>query len=69
MAVDAITRKWGNSIGLILPKEYVEKNHIGPNEEVSLELVKKADFSDVFGTLKRKMSGQAFKDMVRKGWD
>ncbi|PIN86172.1 hypothetical protein COV19_06150 [Candidatus Woesearchaeota archaeon CG10_big_fil_rev_8_21_14_0_10_44_13] len=71
MAVEATTRRWGNSIGIILPKEFVEKNHIGPDEGILLELVKKADLSEIFGSLKTKgkrMSGQAFKDMVRKGW-
>ncbi len=28
-----------------------------------------ADLTDIFGSLKRKMSGQEFKDMVREGWD
>lgn len=28
-----------------------------------------ADLTDIFGALKRKMSGQDFKDMVREGWD
>tara|TARA_Y100000034_G_scaffold89696_1_gene107975 strand:+ start:1305 stop:1415 length:111 start_codon:yes stop_codon:yes gene_type:complete len=29
---------------------------------------KGANLVDVFGVLKRKMSGQKFKDMLRKGW-
>lgn len=30
--------------------------------------LKKEDLSKIFGSLPRKMSGQAFKNMVRKGW-
>jgi len=68
MTIEVTTRKWGNSIGLILPKEFVEKYHIGPDEKILLDVVKKADLRDIFGSLPRKMSGQAFKDMVKKGW-
>ena len=33
-----------------------------------IEIFKEADFSDVFGTLKTKTTGQEFKDEVKKGW-
>ena len=38
-------------------KEKKENSEIGP-----------ADISETFGSLKRKVSGQKFKDMVREGW-
>ncbi len=39
-------------------------------EEMAIEIVEKADLSDMFGMIKkRKMSGQKFKDMVREGWN
>ncbi len=31
--------------------------------------MKQADLSHLFDTLKRKMSGQEFKDLVRSGWE
>ncbi|MBS3074889.1 hypothetical protein J4429_00360 [Candidatus Pacearchaeota archaeon] len=34
-------------------------------EDKNQEFNKKADISETFGTLKRKMSGQEFKDLVR----
>lgn len=36
---------------------------------VIVEVVKKADLTALFGSLKRKMSGQKFKDLVRAGWN
>ncbi len=30
--------------------------------------IKKSNLSNVFGTLKTKISGQEFKDMCREGW-
>ena len=69
MAVELIVRRWGNSFGVVLPKELLRQKKIGPNDKVLIELIKPADLSDVFGTLKTKMSGQKFKNLVRKGWE
>jgi len=68
MAIEVILKKWGNSIGLVLPKDVVEKERLEENEKVLIEVVKEADLSKLFGTLKKKVSGQEFKDMVRQGW-
>ena len=69
IAVEVQLKRWGNSVGVILPKRFVEEQHLKLNEKFLVEVVKEADLSDVFGSLKRKMSGQEFKDMVRKGWE
>ncbi|MFH1409810.1 MAG: AbrB/MazE/SpoVT family DNA-binding domain-containing protein [Nanoarchaeota archaeon] len=69
MAAEAIVRKWGNSLGIILPKEFVEQKKIKENEKVQIEVVKKANISHLFGSLKTKMTGQQFKDQVREGWE
>ena len=64
-----MTRKWGNSIGIILPKDLVEKQNLKENEMIVVNVVKKIDFSDVFGMIKkRKMSGQKMKDLSREDW-
>ena len=68
MATEMIVRKWGNSVGVVFPKEIVKKEHLKPEEKVLVEIVKKADMRKVFGSLKRKISGQEFKDGVREGW-
>ena len=64
-------KKWGNSLGVILPKELVEKQHLKENDKVDILVVKEADLSDMYGALKGKvkMSGQEFKNFVRKGWE
>ncbi len=68
MATKVMIRKWGSSVGVVFPKELVEKKHLKVNEKVIVEVVREADLKDLFGSLKRKMTGQEFKDMVRKGW-
>ena len=68
MEVEAIAKKWGSSIGFIVPREVVEKEKIKPNSKVKFEIIKVTDISDTFGKLKRKVSGQEFKDRARAGW-
>ncbi len=68
MATELILRKWGNSMAAIFPKKFVEKEDLKQNEKVLIEIVKKADLREIFGSLKTKTSGQEFKDIVRRGW-
>lgn len=69
MTVELKLKRWGNSMGVVIPREIVEARNLQENDEIQVTIVKKADLSDIFGLVKeRKMSGQAFKDMVRKGW-
>ncbi len=68
MTEEVIVRKWGSSLGIVLPSEVVKKEGLKENEKVLITIVKEANLKGVFGSLKRKVSGQGFKDMVRKGW-
>ena len=70
MAIQAKLKKWGNSFGVILPKALIEKRNLKEEDTITIEIVKEADISDIFGSLKskRKLSGQEFKDLVREGW-
>ncbi|MBI2137299.1 AbrB/MazE/SpoVT family DNA-binding domain-containing protein [Candidatus Woesearchaeota archaeon] len=62
-------RKWGDSVGIILPKRVIAGSGIKPDDILRVEVFKEADFSDLFGTLERRVSGQRFKDMAREGWE
>jgi len=68
MAIEATIKKWGNSFGILLPKDFIERQGLQENEVISVQVVKKADITKSFGTIHRKISGQDFKDMVRQGW-
>ncbi len=68
MAFEVVVRKWGNSFGVIFPKDFVRKKHLHIHENVLVEVVKEADLQAAFGTLKAKVSGQKFKNLVREGW-
>ncbi len=68
MITEAVVRRWGNSVGVVFPKEFVKEKKLKVNEKVLINVVKEANLEKLFGSLKRKMSGQEFKDMVREGW-
>ena len=71
MAVEVKLKKWGNSMAVIVPNKLIDQKKLKENDTITIEIVKKADLSDVFGSLKlkRKMSGQDFKDSVREKWN
>lgn len=66
---ETITRKWGNSLGVTLPKEFVEEQHIKENEKVRILILKQNHtFKKTFGMLKGKFgkkSTQQIKDEIR----
>ncbi|MBS3098590.1 hypothetical protein J4462_00070 [Candidatus Pacearchaeota archaeon] len=72
MAVEVKLKRWGNSMAVIVPNKVIEEKNLRENDSIVIEVVKKADLSGIFGSIKekdRKMSGQQMKDMVRKGWN
>ena len=52
------TKKWGNSIGILIPKEAIRKEKIKPDQEVTVLISSKPiiKVKDIFGTLKFKES-------------
>ena len=53
MIVKAKTKKWGNSIGVVIPSDTVEKLHIQPEEEIIIEIQKKTNvLAELFGAFK-----------------
>ena len=43
-------RKWGNSMGLLIPKEEAERMHLMENQEVAVEITKKeSPLKELFG--------------------
>lgn len=67
MTVKVKKRKWGNSIGVIIHSEAVDKLNIKPEENLVIEISKKENvLKELFGAVKfKKPSGQILKD-VRK---
>ena len=62
-------KKWGSSMAVIIPREILRNQNIREGDDVAINIFKKGDLSDIFGTLKAKLTGQQLKDMARKDWE
>lgn len=68
--IETKTKKWGSSIGVVLPKALVEDIGIKPNEPIIIDVKKRHKAKEFFGLLKNwKRATQGIKDEMRKGWE
>ena len=65
----SIIKKWGSSMAVILPQEIIRSQGLREGDDVVINIFKKGDLSDVFGTLKTRFTGQQLKDLAREGWE
>ncbi len=47
-------KKWGNSVGLVIPKEDAESAHLKPNQKVRVMItpIKQLKVGEIFGQMK-----------------
>ena len=66
MQINTITKKWGNSIGVIIPSEVIKKQEIKEGQEIIITMVskKKTKVKNVFGKLKFKKDTQEILDEI-----
>ena len=72
MEAKTITRQWGNSIAVVLPKILVLTQQLHANEEVVISVRKRRPRAgELFGILKGKFKEptQKIKDEMRRGWE
>lgn len=56
MECETITRKWGNSLGVTLPKELIEGENIQEHEKIKLLVIKENQtLKNTFGMVKGKL--------------
>jgi antitoxin component of MazEF toxin-antitoxin module len=67
MAVRTVVRKWGNSLGVVIPSEEVSKEGLKENDEVEIVIRKAVDIRQLFGKYKFR-DLQSAKDELREGW-
>ena len=61
-------KEWGNSLGIIIPKEIVKKNKITTETMVTIDIKKENPLKELFGILKDfKIDAQKVKDEIREG--
>lgn len=64
---EAKVKKWGNSLGLVLPREIVEEMKLKENQSLDIFLVNKGSISlsKIYGKCLFKKSAQQIKDEIR----
>ena len=67
--IETQTRKWGNSLGIVIPKNVIDKEHLHENQRVIIEIKKAVDITRLRGLVKFKKSAQELKDEMRAGWE
>ena len=68
---ESTAKKWGNSIGIIIPKEVTERQGIRENTKVHFAILDNAVVGErLFGMLKgwKEPTGKALKRLRREGW-
>ena len=67
MAIEVKTKRWGNSLGIVIPNNAVEKLHLKPNESIVIEINKKEHtLKELFGSIKFKRSPREMVNNARK---
>lgn len=65
--ITAKAKEWGNSIGVIIPKDIVEKLNIHPGDEISLDIGRKDNvLRELFGAGKSKIPTKKLLKEIRK---
>lgn len=67
--IEVQTRKWGNSLGVTIPKKIIEQEHLGENQTITIEIKKAANIKVLFNSMKFTKSAQQLKDEMREGWE
>jgi len=71
MEVETKTKKWGSSLGIIIPKEIVRQERIREGQEIRINILtrKKTTGADIFGVLKFKKPIQILLDETDKDFE
>lgn len=67
MFIRTTLRRWGNSYGVVIPKDSALKEGIKENDEVEILVKKAVDIRTLFGKYKFE-DVQKAKDELREGW-
>ncbi|MBS3123222.1 hypothetical protein J4437_01165 [Candidatus Woesearchaeota archaeon] len=67
---ECVARKWGNSLGVVIPTEIVQDEAIIENETVTVTFHKKHKVKEFFGLLSDwKRPTDEIKKEMKKGWE
>ncbi|MDO8627109.1 MAG: AbrB/MazE/SpoVT family DNA-binding domain-containing protein [Candidatus Diapherotrites archaeon] len=65
---EGTVKKWGNSLGFVIPSDLVEKEHLKENQKLRIIFTKKTNnLKELWGLLKNSnKTAQEMKDSIRR---
>lgn len=68
---DAIPKQWGNSVGITIPRDVIEKENISTKRKTKFIAIgsEMNDLKKAFGSLKLKKSTQKVMGEIDEGYD
>lgn len=66
--IEAVARKWGNSLGITIPSEIVEEERLSENQLIRVEIKPVFNLTKLRGLVKFSKSAQQLKEEMRAGW-
>ncbi|NOZ80742.1 MAG: AbrB/MazE/SpoVT family DNA-binding domain-containing protein [DPANN group archaeon] len=54
LAIVATIRKWGSSLGIVLPAELVKEQHLREDDQILFDVIHPIDLSTFYGKLRRR---------------
>lgn len=68
MRVKATVRRFGESLGVVIPSEEVARQGLTEGDSVEVVVEKRTNLRELFGSAKFRKSAQETKDDSRRGW-
>ena len=68
MKVTSKVRRVGNSLSIVIPAEDAKAQQIREGDVVQVEIQRKVNIKDLFGSVKFSKTAQEIKDEDRKSW-
>lgn len=71
MEIETKTRRWGSSLGIIIPKKLVKEERLREGQEIRIDILsrKKTTGADIFGKLKFRKPIQVLLDETDKDFE
>lgn len=69
---ETIPKPWGNSLGVTIPKEIVEREHLSPKKKLIIFVLgedRKRKLQEAFGTFACKTPTQQIMEEIDEGYD
>ena len=69
MRVRGRVTKIGNSLGIVIPSDEVRRHGLKEGDFVQLDVEKRVNLAELFGSVKFSKTTQELKDELRQGWE